>query len=453
MTVSLAQKIKGNEAALKILLSGKSNVEKAKALTKMGITSTETSVRRWQHTLVNDDSNTLPPVSLGAVPKGWEPYAEWTDKIGTAVVRLPRPGATEFDLLVGAGFDPDCWRIKGAVNTRKWNRYDQEWLYYYKFDVEQGESEKSKMIHVEDLVKRIRKRSKKGRNEGGFVLSEGWYVFVMSDWQIGKNEGGRGTADTVQRYKDCLEQARQNVINLRKQGVRIDNLLIVSVGDLVEGCGDHYDMQQFSVDADRRTQNRIVRELFTETLLTFGPIFAHMKVAVIGGNHGENRKDGKAYTTFADNDDVGSPEAVKEAFDLAGWGDRITWHIPQDELSMVVDVDGVKIGIVHGHQFRGGANALKKAEDWWRTNDFGLQAVREAQILISGHFHHLCITNVTHGRTWMQAPTIDPGSKWYTDTSGVTAIPGVLNFVATKDSPYGYDHLRVLHPVDSGVTA
>ena len=63
------------------------------------------------------------------------------------------------------------------------------------------------------------------------------------------------------------------------------------------------------------------------------------------------------------------------------------------------------------------------------------------------------VTNVTHGRTWMQAPTIDPGSKWYTDTSGVTAIPGVLTFVATTSTPYGYDHLRVLHPADSGPTA
>ena len=55
-------------------------------------------------------------------------------------MRLPRPNATEQDLLIAAGFDPDCWRIKGTFNTRRWMRYDQEWLYYYKFDVEQGES-------------------------------------------------------------------------------------------------------------------------------------------------------------------------------------------------------------------------------------------------------------------------------------------------------------------------
>jgi predicted phosphodiesterase len=174
-------------------------------------------------------------------------------------------------------------------------------------------------------------------------------------------------------------------------------------------------------------------------------MFDHTTIAVIGGNHGENRKEGKAYTTFADNDDVASPEAVKESFDLAGW-DMLEWYIPNEELSMCIDLGGVKVAIVHGHQFRGGVNALKKAEDWWRVNDFGLQPVREAQILFSGHLHHYSNTNVTHSRTWMQAPTIDPGSKWYTDTSGVTAIPGVLNLVLTEDHPLGYDHLRVISP-------
>jgi hypothetical protein len=118
-----------------------------------------------------------------------------------------------------------------------------------------------------------------------------------------------------------------------------------------------------------------------------------------------------------------------------------------------IDLNGVKVGLVHGHQFRGGANALKKAEDWWRANDFGLQAVREVQILLSGHLHHYSNTNVTHGRSWIQAPTIDPGSKWYTGSSGVTAIPGVLNFVATTDHPLGYDYLRILVPADSGPIA
>jgi hypothetical protein len=114
-----------------------------------------------------------------------------------------------------------------------------------------------------------------------------------------------------------------------------------------------------------------------------------------------------------------------------------------------VTLSGVNVGLVHGHQFRGGANAWKKMEDWWRGGDFGLQDVQKSQILVSGHFHFNTEVNVSANRSWFQAPTIDPGSKWYTDISGTSAIPGVLTFVASDESPLGYDFKRILHPRDT----
>lgn len=451
---TFAQKIEASPEARKIMDSDLTVPNKMAQLAELGIGASDWSIRNWIYRkdlplredgtkALRGSTETAGRLATVAVPKGWEPYSQYTDKIGEAIVRLPAPGATERDLLITAGFDPDSWRIKGSVNTRKWMRYDQEWLYYYKFDVEAGESYQVRMAHVDELVKLIRKRPKPSQISVKPV--GGTYTHILSDWQIGKAEGGLGTEDTVRRYKDCLEQVVTNIKNLRRMGVQIDKLAILSVGDLVEGCGDHYEMQQFSVDCDRRKQNRIVRELLYLTIDTLAPMFSHTTIAVIAGNHGEHRKDGKAFTTFADNDDVANPEAVKEAYDKAGW-DMLEWHIPNEELSMCIDLGGVKVGLVHGHQFRGGVNALKKAEDWWRVNDFGLQPVREVQVLFSGHFHHYSNTNITHGRSWMQAPTIDPGSKWYTDTSGVTSIPGVLNLVITPDHPLGYDHLRVISP-------
>lgn len=419
------------------------DITNTEAARRIGDTS-ETSVRRYR---ASNGCKPTPAPAAEAVSKDNMPtYQEYEGPNGRAALHLPRADYTEEDLLRQAGFDPDSWYIKGHVNTRRWMRYDQEWLFYYKFDAEQGESHRSAMAHVEDLVQRIRKRSPRQPKFTGYVHG-GTYVHLISDWQIGKREGNRGTPQTVARYKDCLAQAVETIVRLRKAGVVIDRLAIVSVGDLVEGCDGHYDMQTFSVDLDRRSQNRVVRELLTETILTLAPMFSEIMIAGIGGNHGEHRKKGKAFTTFADNDDVACIEAVKEAFDLAGW-DHLEWVIPDEDLSICVDLGGVKVGLVHGHQFKGGVNALKKAEEWWRASDFGLQAVREAQILLSGHFHHFCAVNIAHGRTWIQGPTIDPGSKWYTDTSGVTAIPGVLNMVVTLDSPVGYDHLRVLHPAD-----
>lgn len=439
MPVSLSDIAEENPKIKAVLDGNSDNVEAARIITEHFAHSTsEASVRRYRA------ANRT--VQVATAPKGWEQYAEEAGKIGSAVVHLPKPDAAERDLLIAAGFAPDSWRIKGSVNTRRWMRYDQEWLYYYRFDVEQGESHEAAMAHVDDLVKIIRKRSK---GEKFYYGGQGTYVIVLADWQIGKSEGGKGSADTVKRWKDCLAQARADIVRLRKARVDISRLALLSVGDLVEGCGDHYDMQTFLVDLDRRNQNRVVRELVTETLLTLAPMFDHTTVACIGGNHGENRRKGKAYTTFADNDDVATIEAVREAFDLAGWDDRITWHIPDEELSLNVEISGINIGLVHGHQFKGGANAWKKMEDWWRGNDFGLQAVQKSQILLSGHFHFNVDVNLSANRSWFQAPTIDPGSKWYADISGNTSIPGVLTFVATPETPLGYDFKRMLHPRES----
>ncbi len=444
--LSLAEQIANNQEGREILAdSNLNNHEKVEELKGIGIETTESSIRRYL------GRPTTQRQKVDSAPKGWEPFAEEAGKIGKALVRLPRPGATEHDLLIGAGFDPDCWRIKGSVNTRRWMRYDQEWLYYYKFDVEQGESLESKDAHVADLVKVIRRKPKPAVRFAD-LAHDRTYVHVMADWQIGKREGNAGTEQTVARYREALAQSVQRIKDLRKIGVVIDRLALIMLGDLVEGCDDHYAMQTFSVDLDRRSQNRVVRELITSTILTLAPMFVEIDIALVGGNHGENRKDGQAHTTFADNDDVGCPEAVKEAFDLAGW-DHLNWHIPQHELTMCVDLGGVKVGMAHGHQFKGGVNALKKAEDWWRSHVFGEEAVNQAQILLSGHFHHFANVNVAGKRSWIQSPTIDPGSQWYTNISGITAIPGVLTLVVSHDTPLGYDHLRVLHPSDSGSVA
>lgn len=380
-------------------------------------------------------------------PKDMPVFSEDDGERGKGACFLTIKNAGPREIIQGMGLDPDFWQIVGRVNTRRWMRWDGQFLYYYKADVVAGESPEARQLHVDDLVKQIRRRTRKPVARTNVDLcDQRTFVFVISDWQIGKKEGNVGSGETIRRFRDILMQAVQQIKGLRKMGVPLNQLAIISTGDLVEGCGDHYAMQTFAVDLDRRSQNKVVRELLTETLLTLVPLFEYTDVIAVAGNHGENRKDGKAFTWFSDNDDVAAPEAVMEAFNLAGWGDRIGWTIPTDELSLVADIGGVMIGVAHGHQFKGGVNAQKKAEDWWRAQDFGHKVTRAAQILVSGHLHHFAAANVAGGRTWLQAPTIDPGSRWFEDTSGNSSIPGQLTFVADADSAVGYDHLRVLVP-------
>lgn len=374
------------------------------------------------------------------VPVGWQPYTEYTDQIGKAVVRLPSPDASARDLLIGAGFNPDEWRISGPINARKWMAYDGRWLHYFRFDVVAGESKEAEQLHIDDLVKVIRKRTKTTSRFTG--ASDAW-VYVAADWQIGKAEGASGTDQTVDRVLESLDMAKQQIKDLRRIGRRMPHGALVGLGDLVEGCAGFYPNQPFLIDRNRRDQGRITRELITHAIDELSPLFDVFTAATVGGNHGENRQDGKKVTDDADNDDVAAFEAVKEAYDRAG--QYIDWVIPQDELSIALELGGVQLGLTHGHTFRKGSTVQAKAHEWWKGQAFGLQAVANAQILLSGHFHHWSC--VTYGcRTAMQAPANDPGSKWYRDSSGEDSPAGVLTMRLDSTHALGYDDLRILSP-------
>lgn len=387
---------------------------------------------------IADDISTQIP---DKAPKGWEPFAEESEQVGSAIVRLPRPNATERDLLASSGFDPDLWRISGPIQTRRWMRFDQEWLFYYKFEVEQGESVEVKEVHVEELTKRIRRRKpvQKADRRGG----DAW-VAALSDWQVGKREGDNGTPETVDRVVDCIDQSVQRVKDLRRIGRPLETGALLGLGDIVEGCMGNYPNQQFLVDCNRRDQNRISRELICYAIDSLSPLFEHFSIATVGGNHGENRGGLQAkLTDDADNDDVAVFETVKEAYDRAGH--EFDWLIPHDELSIALTLGGVKVGATHGHIFRKGATAQQKQLAWFQAQDFGFQPVRDARILITAHFHHFIATQVG-SRTMFQTPALDPGSKWFRDSSGEDAPPGMLTMRLSAAEQLGWSDLEVLTP-------
>lgn len=377
-------------------------------------------------------------------PAGWEPFAEFTDSIGSAIVKLPKPNATARDLLISAGFNPDSWQIAGAINTRRWMRYDQEWLYYYKFDVIAGESPEVVEEHVDELVKRVRKHKRISSVRKASSANDA-FVFAASDWQIGKREGNDGTPQTVERVLSAIEQTGDHIKNLRRLGRMMPTFLFGATGDLGEGTCGFYPGQQFLIDRNRRDQGRINRELITTALDHLTPFFDNTIVAAVGGNHGENRSlNGKRVTNDADNDDCAYFDAVREAFDRSG-RDDITWNIMEDELSMAVDIGGLSMGLTHGHIFAKGSTAQQKAYEWWKGQDFGFHAVRGTRILLSSHFHHFSC--VCHGaRTHFQTPAMDPGSKWFREFTGQDSPPGVLTFRVDGDLILGWDDLKVLQP-------
>jgi predicted phosphodiesterase len=204
-------------------------------------------------------------------------------------------------------------------------------------------------------------------------------------------------------------------------------------------------MQAFTVELNRRDQRKLARRLAAEVIRAAAKLTEQVVVVAVGGNHGENRRDGKAFTDFADNDDVAIFEEIAEAFaenpDAYG---HVSFVIPNDELTVTLDVCGTLVTWAHGHQMGGGATAEAKAKSWLSGQALGKEAAGDCDLLVTGHYHHLCVAQ--WGKVgWIQAPALDGGSQWWRNKTGAHSPPGVLSLVVGSEvSAAGWSHLHTL---------
>ena len=151
----------------------------------------------------------------------------------------------------------------------------------------------------------------------------------------------------------------------------------------------------------------------------------------------------RTYTTFGDNDDLAIFEQVAEI--LAANPERykhVSFLIAGTNLTLTLDVHGTIVGLAHGHQARsGGQNPIGKIANWWKGQSFGERPAGEASLLLTGHFHSLQVA--THGpKTHIQAPSLDGGSQWFTEITGIESPGGLLTLTVGKR---GWDDLKVLN--------
>lgn len=269
----------------------------------------------------------------------------------------------------------------------------------------------------------------------------------LSDWQIGGVGPGGNTQDTISRVLAMGQAVIDRTAELRTAGRTIDTLHVFGLGDIVEGCTGFYANQAFSVDLDNMGQIRIAYHLLSALIRMWAPEFSQVYVHAIGGNHGETREQGKSITGPADNKDVLVFEVVRDILAERAGYEHVRFHLPEaGEMSAIAMVGGKKVGYTHGHLFRSGANSAAKAEKWWAGQMFGLLPVRDADILVSAHFHHFSTNEFAEGgRSWFQTPAMDNGSAWYTEISGKSSAPGTLTMrIGRSVGIRGWDDLAIL---------
>jgi hypothetical protein len=372
-------------------------------------------------------------------PDGWEPGVRWDEatRTGAITVKSNKPAPDWSSLLLEWGFDPERFKVvDDTIQFRTWDANigdgNVQRFYYYRAQIATKLPDSDP--DVERLIKLIAKRTPK---TPALPTTGGSFVAALADWQIGQ----RGTEQSIERIMRLVDEIPARWHQLRKSGVELHDIVLVGLGDLVEGCEGWYAAQQFQVELNEREQRTVVRRLLVKLIETCADL-APTRVAVIGGNHGEARRGGKSFTDSGDNADVEVAEQAAEIFAAnPAYADRVTFVIPRDELSLTLDVSGTIVGITHGHLAKRGAGAANKVENWWKGQALGMQPLMDGQLLLSGHYHHLLV-NTIGPRTHIQAPAMCGASAWFTDMTGIgDSQSGTLTLVVGGGS---WDHLKVL---------
>jgi predicted phosphodiesterase len=280
-------------------------------------------------------------------------------------------------------------------------------------------------------------------------------LVLLSDWQMGKKEGG-GSEAIADRICTFQDRTLVRLADLKKIGKTITTVYLVGLGDLIEQCSGHYDMQTAMTDLDRREQMRLARRLvlrFVDLLVDAG---YRVVLGAVPGNHGENRNSyGRAYTTWTDNDDLAIFDGVNEVIshNKARYKNvEVPLGAIADDLTLTLNIAGINCGFAHGHMFRNGSNknwvktngTIGKIESWWLGQAMGRQPISQADLLFCGHLHHFVASGAT-GRHIFMSPASDGGSTWYTSVTGNNYPPGMLTLLVGKGcGVLGWSDLQIL---------
>ena len=390
-------------------------------------------------------------------PRGWEPGLELRSDGGEVVVARNSNEAPEdwdaiLDELLPKNIDREKYAIDPSfpVEVRAWDGNVGEGeivrLYYFKAKI-RLRSTPEELKDLEDIIKAARK-AKKPTGLQHDTDAARVYWLQITDLQAGQADGG-GVEAMVAKALELANLAKSDLAALKKQGRPVDRIFIPITGDLVEGISGWYEMQTFSVSLDRRDQVKLVRRLLTEVLLGIVGLGLPVHVAVVPGNHGENRQNGKAYTTLGDNDDVAVVEQIAEAFQLAEVP-NITFSFPSKErLSMTVEVLGWVVGLTHGHIARATGSPEAKILGWFKSMAAVRDPIGDADILFTGHYHSGKWSQLIGDTEWIQGGALCDASAWFSQAAGLVSDPLVMRGTITREQklellmPYRWPRTRV----------
>lgn len=370
-------------------------------------------------------------------PQGWQPGVTLGAEHGVLVTEPLAEAPSDWDAilreLLPEGINPEEFAVDGStVEVRAWDGNvgmgELRRFYYFKARIKRRRIE-AEGHDLEDIVAAAKKAKPRPTQE---VDGDRTYFIQITDLQAGQADGD-GIEGMVRRALEIPQLVKADLAHLKKSGKPVSRIFVPVTGDLVEGISGWYEMQTFSVSLDRREQVKLVRRILTEILVDIASLGLPVHVAVVPGNHGENRQNGKAYTTLGDNDDVAVVEQIAEAFALAEKFDHVTFAFPHKErLSLTVEVEGWVVGLTHGHVARTTGAPAQKILAWFKNMSASRDPIGDSDLIFSGHYHHF-IAQQLIGDTWLlQGGALCDASAWFSQSAGLVSDPIINKGTITR---------------------
>ena len=364
------------------------------------------------------------------------PAIEFDGNEGTAVTPGYDAEPENFDeFLIDAGLDPADIEVIPPVRTSRWQQQkdgDLVWLTSYRFTFRRKKSAIDLPLLMAEAKKSVKKPTLVGTTDKALVI-------LWSDLQIGKVDVRGGTPALLERVE--LAKARLMAMVKREKPKHV---VFVDVGDTVENFDNAGREQQLqSNDLSVMDQVDLATTLAWQTIRELAAKVLTLTYLSVGSNHCQWRANGKPVGKATDDWGVFiGRQLARLAQETGHTNIRFLEPQPHDE-SLALDVfgDGYHIlGVAHGHQ----VSRPDRIPTWWRQMAFGAQPVSDATVLVTGHFHHLRVTemgSVMRGekpasRFWIQAPTMDNGSSWFRKFSGEDSVPGLAVFMLEAETDF-----------------
>jgi len=343
-----------------------------------------------------------------------------TEGVATTPGLKAKPDFDEF--LLDAGFNPDEIEIVGTPRTSRWQqREGGDWLTAYRFNFRKRNPD----INLPALLAEA-KKAKPITSKGG---QDKALIVCPADLQVGK-VGSRGNSkDLIARVMDSFTKIEQ----MAKAG-KYEHIYILDLGDIIESVSNKASLNQLeSNDLSPMQQVDLAASLMFDLIKRLVK-FAPLTFGSVASNHCQNRVNGQQ---------VGRPglddwgivilQQLRRLTTELKWD--VTYLIPQphDE-GFAFRYGENTVAAVHGHQVARPDGIPK----WWANATFGNQFAAPANLLLTAHFHHLRLEELSQHTTggskyWVQTTTSDNGSDWFRLTNGMDSSTGIICLELHKD--------------------